>query len=140
MHRARLAIIVIGLLAGISAAASSVLPSIVPASPSVPSAADILTGVSAADAAMLRDFYAAMADIVVRDGHAVDPVCKTVGDLRNRHKQALQMAFVSTAIVNKYSGLGERLDAYLLKAIGEMDLPLTPELRQSAAKAFASIK
>jgi len=104
----------------------------------VPSA--ILAGVSAADARMLRDFYAAMADIVVRDGTAPAPVVKTVFDLRNRHKDALQMAFVNTAMVGKYPGLGDRLDAYLLEAVGKVDATLTPELRQAASKAFAAIK
>lgn len=104
----------------------------------VPSA--ILAGVSAADARLLRDFYAAMADIVVRDGTAPSPVVKTVFDLRNRHKDALQMAFVNTAMVGKYPGLGDRLDAYLLEAVGKVDATLTPELRQAASKAFAAIK
>lgn len=100
----------------------------------------ILAGVSSADARQLRDFYAAMADIVVRDGTVATPVVKTVFDLRNRHKDALQMAFVSTAMVGKYPGLGDRLDAYLLEAVGKVDATLTPELRQAASKAFAAIK
>lgn len=104
----------------------------------VPSA--ILAGVSSADAKQLRDFYAAMADIVVRDGGSPAPVVKTVFDLRSRHKDALQMAFSNTAMVGKYPGLGDRLDAYLLEAVGKVDATLTPELRQSASKAFAAIK
>lgn len=104
----------------------------------VPSA--VLAGVSAADAALLRDFYAAMADIVVRDGKAKEPVVKTTFDLRNRHKQALALAFASTALVGKYEGLGSRLDDYLLEAIGKTDAPLTDEVRQRAAKAFSAIK
>lgn len=100
----------------------------------VPSA--ILAGVSAADAKQLRDFYAAMADIVVRDSQVV----KTTFDLRNRHKDALRLAFENTAMVGKYPGLGERLDAYLLEAIGKLDVPLTPESRRSAAKAFSDIR
>lgn len=104
----------------------------------IPSA--VLAGVSSADAKHFRDFYAAMADIVVRDGTAPNPVMKTVFELRNRHKDALAMAFVSTEMVGKYPGLGERLDSYLLEAVGKTDATLTPELRQSAAKAFAAIK
>ncbi len=104
----------------------------------IPSA--VLAGVSSADAKQLRDFYAAMADIVVRDGTAATTVVKTVFDLRARHKDALSMAFVSTEMVGKYPGLGDRLDAYLLEAVGKTDATLTPELRQSAAKAFAAIK
>lgn len=104
----------------------------------VPSA--ILAGVSSADSKHLRDFYAAMADIVVRDGSSPAPVVKTVFDLRNRHKDALQMAFANTAMVGKYPGLGDRLDAYLLEAVGKVDATLTPELRQAASKAFAAIK
>lgn len=100
----------------------------------------ILAGVSSADARQLRDFYAAMADIVVRDGGAATPVIKTVFDLRNRHRDALQMAFVSTSIVGKYPGLGDRLDAYLLEAVGKTDTTLTPDIRQAAAKAFADIR
>lgn len=104
----------------------------------VPSA--ILAGVSSQDAKSLRDFYAAMADIVVRDGSAAVPVVKTTFDLRNRHRDALQMAFVNTSMVGKYAGLGEKLDAYLLEAIGKLDVPLTPESRRSAAKAFSDIR
>jgi hypothetical protein len=104
----------------------------------VPSA--ILAGVSSSDAKSLRDFYAAMADIVVRDGSAAAPVVKTTFDLRNRHRDALQMAFVNTSMVGKYAGLGEKLDAYLLEAIGKLDVPLTPESRRSAAKAFSDIR
>lgn len=102
--------------------------------------ASVLAGVGSADAKQLRDFYAAMADIVVRDGQAKEPVCKTTLDLRNRHKAALQMAFAMTGMVGKYPGLGERLDAYLLDAIGGTDVPLTPAIRESASKAFAAIR
>lgn len=101
---------------------------------------EILAGVSSADAKQLRDFYAAMADIVVRDGKAKAPACKTTLDLRNRHQQALAMAFANTAMVGKYAGLGDRLDAYLLDAIGKTDVPLTDDVRQAAAKAFIAIR
>lgn len=100
----------------------------------------ILAGVSAADARHLRDFYAAMADIVVRDGQSADPVVKTTFELRNRHKAALQLAFANTGMVGKYPALGEKIDAYLLDAIGRLDVPLTAEVRQAASKAFAAIK
>jgi hypothetical protein len=83
----------------------------------------------------MRDFYGSMADIVARS-----EVIKTTLDLRNRHRDALAMAFEKTAMVGKYPGLGERLDKYLLDAIGSTDVPLTPELRQAASSAFASIK
>lgn len=100
----------------------------------------VLAGVGSADAKQLRDFYAAMADIVVRDGQVKEPSCKTTLDLRNKHKAALQMAFAMTGMVGKYPELGERLDAYLLDAIGGTDVPLTPALRESASKAFAAIR
>jgi hypothetical protein len=101
---------------------------------------EILAGVSAADARQLRDFYTAMADIVVRDGLAPAPLCKTTFDLRNRHRQALETAFANTAMVGKYAGLGERLDEYLLVSIGRLDIPLTADVRKAAAKAFSDIK
>lgn len=104
----------------------------------VPSA--VLAGVSSADARQLRDFYTAMADIVVRDGFSPAPVVKTVFELRNRHKDALQLAFANTAMVGKYPGLGDRLDAYLLEAVGKTDATLTQEVRRSAAKAFSEIR
>jgi hypothetical protein len=50
------------------------------------------------------------------------------------------MAFENTGMVGRYAGLGSRLDEYLLAAVGDKDLPLTPELRQSAARAFTAIK
>lgn len=126
-----------GLLVGIAAMTATVLPAV---KPSVPAPSSVLEGVSAGDAAILRDFHAAMADIVVRDGNAKQPVAKTVLDLRNRYRNALSMAFENTGIAGKYAGLGQRLDDYLLAAVGDKDVPLTPELRQSAAKAFAAIK
>ncbi len=137
----RRAIIAVGLIAAACSAAfgvagSALRPVVHPVV--VPSA--ILAGVSSADAKLLRDFYAAMADIVVRDGKAPDPVCKTTFDLRARHKSALQMAFASTGMVGKYAGLGDRLDAYLLDAVGKTDSQLTPSSRDAAAKAFAEIR
>lgn len=135
----RRAVIAIGLLLGVVGVGASVLPLKVPAVV-VPKPEGVLAGVSASDAAILREFYSAMADIVVRDGQAKQPACKTLFDLRNRHKFALSMAFEKTGMAGKYVGLGDRLDAYLLAAIGDKDLELTPALRESASKAFAAIK
>ncbi len=133
----RIAVIVAALAVGAGGVLHHVLPA--PVLP-VPAAASILDGVASADARMLRDFYAAMCDIVVRDGLSLAPACNTTFDLRNRHAQALQLAFANTGIVGKYAGLGDKLDRYLLSAVGDTDVPMTPELRQSAAKAFAAIK
>jgi len=138
----RNAVIVIGLLLAVVGGGASVLPLKVPAVvvPPAPKPEGVLAGVAAADAAILRQFHEAMADIVVRDGKAKEPVAKTVFDLRARYKHALSMAFENTAMVGKYPGLGQRLDEYLLAAVGNKDLPLTPELRQSASQAFSAIK
>ena len=133
----RTAIIVGGIAVGIASFGQKYLP--VPVRPA-PAASAVLDGLSAADARSLRDFYSAMADIVVRDGKAASPVCLTTFDLRNRHKQALQMAFGQTSMVGKYAGLGDKLDAYLLQAVGALDVPLTAENREAAAKAFAAIR
>lgn len=134
-------VIAVGLVVAACAGGTHLVSSLLkPSDKTVVVPADVLAGVSASDAKLLRDFYAAVADIVVRDGSAADPVCKTMFDLRNRHKQALQMAFVNTGMVGKYQGLGDRLDAYLLKAVGELDVPLTPENRQAAAAAFLKIR
>lgn len=137
MKHLRAAIIVGGLALGAMSFGHKYLPA-----PSVPAPAAnaILDGLSVADARALRDFYAAMADIIVRDGKAGDPVCKTTFDLRNRHKQALQMAFQQTSMVGKYPGLGDKLDAYLLQAVGALDVPLTDQNRAQAAAAFAAIR
>lgn len=138
----RNAVIAIGLLLGVIGIGASVVPLKVPAVvvPPGPSPEGVLAGVSAADAAVLRQFHAAVADIVVRDGQAKQPVIKTVFDLQARYGHALSMAFESTGMVGRYPGLGKRLDEYLLSAVGNKDVPLTPELRQSAAQAFAAIK
>lgn len=128
----------VGLLAGVASVAVGLYrakPAVV-----VPSPSGVLEGVNAADAAAIRSFYAAMAEIVVRDGQAKEPVCRTVFDLRNRHKYALSMAFENTGMAGKYAGLGDRLDKYLLAAIGDKDVPLTPDLRRAASAAFAAIK
>jgi len=140
----RAAVIVLGLLVAAGAGGAYVVQSALrpptPAPAPAPEPSAILAGVSKADAALLRDFYTAMADIVVRDGKAKEPVVKGTFDLRNRHQQALAMAFANTALVGKYEGLGSRLDAYLLEAIGKTDTPLTDEVRQRAAKAFSAIR
>ena len=138
----RNAVIAIGLLLGVMGVGASVLPLKVPAVvvPPAPKPQGVLAGVSSADAAILRQFHAAMADIVVRDGKAKEPVAKTVFDLRNRYRYALSMAFENTEMVGKYPGLGQRLDEYLLVAVGDKDVALTPELRQAAAQAFSAIK
>ena len=134
-------VIAIGLLLGLIGVGSSVIPVRVPVVvPPAPQPEGVLAGVSAADAAILREFHAALADIVVRDGKAKDPVAKTVFDLRNRYRHALSMAFENTGMVGRYPGLGQRLDEYLLAAVGDKDLPLTVDLRQSASQAFAAIK
>jgi len=144
MNWLRAAVIAVGVTVAVGASGLGyVLAMLKPADPVdlpviVPSA--VLAGVSSADAKLLRDFYTAMADIVVRDGLSGDPVAKTTFDLRNRHKTALQLAFANTAMVGKYPGLGDRLDTYLLDAIGKLDVPLTPEVRKSAAKAFSDIR
>lgn len=141
MGRLRAGIVAVGLLMASGAAIFTIATTarVAPNRPVVvPSS--ILTGVSQADSQLLRDFYAAMAEVVVRDGTSPDPVCKTVFDLRARHRQALQLAFANTGMVGRYSGLGDRLDAYLLEAIGKLDVPLTKEIRVAAAKAFSAIK
>ena len=137
MKNLRAALIVGGLALGAYGFAGRYIPA--PAVP-VPASSAILDGLSAADARAIRDFYAAMADIVVRDGKAAEPVCRTTLDLRNRHRQALQMAFAFTSMVGKYPGLGDKLDAYLLQAVGALDVPLTSENREAAARAFAAIR
>jgi hypothetical protein len=138
MKWARIALICAGFAGGLAGVSVSLLPK----APAVvtPQPGGILAGVDASDARMIRDFYAAMADVVVRDGSAQPPVCTSTFDLRNRHRGALSMAFASTGMVGKYPGLGDRLDKYLLAAIGDTDVQLTPEIRASAAKAFAAIK
>lgn len=108
--------------------------------PVVPAATGLLDGVSRSDAANIRAFYEAMADIVVRDGTSKTPVVSTTGDLRNRHEYALSMAFVNTGMVGKYPGLGEKLDAHLLESIGSTDVPLDAALREKAARAFLTVK
>lgn len=136
----RKAVIAVGLAVSLACGGAYVYvnrPSVV--APQVDPSA-ILAGVEPSDAALIRDFYTALADIVVRDGLQATPVCKTTFELCNRHRQALATAFANTGMVGKYAGLGDRLDSYLLKAIGDTDVPLTPELRASAAKAFAAVK
>lgn len=137
---ARTIILCCGLLVGVLGLGAAAFTVNVDGGKTVVPAASVLSGVSAADARIIRDFYLAMADIVLRDGKAKEPVVKTVIDLRNRHKHALSMAFENTGMVGRYAGLGERLDQYLLAAVGDVDVPLTPELRQAAATAFSAIQ
>jgi hypothetical protein len=140
MGRVRVAIIAIGLLVGAGGLLRDFAPAWAPTVPLPAPSTGLLAGVESADARSLRDFYASMADIVVRDGLSDEPAVQTVVDLRNRHKQALAMAFAHTQIVGKYPSLGERIDEHLLKAIGDLDVPLTPDLRAKAAQAFSDVK
>lgn len=135
----RAAVIALAVLVGVGGAAAKYVRPPSPA-PSPVQPSGILSGVSAADAQELRSFYAAMADIVVRDGLRADPVAKTTFELRNKHTQALAAAFANTGMVGRYQGLGDRIDQYLLRAIGDTDQPLTTDLRQKSADAFAAIK
>lgn len=135
MRWARIAVIAFGAAVGVAGCAAHIASSVLIAPAP---ASSILQGVSAADAQSIREFYAAMADIVVRDG--ASQVVKTTFDLRQRHRDALAMAFIQTQMVGKYAGLGDRLDQYLLSAAGDTDVPLTPEVRQSVAKALLAIK
>lgn len=134
---ARTAVIIVALLVGAGGLTSQFVRLPVPA-PHQPDS--ILAGVASADAKQIRDFYAAMADIVVRDGLSSDPVAKTTFELRHKHAQALALAFAGTGLAGKYTGLGDRIDQYLLRAIGDTDQPLTPALRQKSADAFAAIQ
>lgn len=136
----RTLVICCGLAFGVAGLGVAAFTVHVDGKPVAPQAERILAGVSSADAAQIRQFYAAMADIVVRDGKAKEPVLKTIFDLRARHKHALSMAFESTEMVGRYDGLGQRLDQYLLDAVGATDVPLTDDIRQSAAKAFSAIR
>lgn len=142
MNTARATIVAVCLAIGAGSLAAHFLGQAVspPAPAPVPAPEGILAPLERNDRKALLDFYAAMADIVVRDGQSENPACKTKFELRERHRQALAMAFAHTAIVGKYPGLGERLDVYLLAAIGDTDAPLTPELRDAAARSFLSIK
>lgn len=143
MHRLAPYVAMLGMVVGIAGTALHFAPAVLPRPlvPEVePEIAPVLSGVSSSDKATLKGFYKALADIVVRDGSAVEPVCKGVFDLRNRHKQALSMAFESTGMAGKYPGLGDRIDAYLIKTIGDLDVPLTPEIRRQAAQAFSDLK
>lgn len=128
------------LAVSLSAGGLSLFGGRLPAPSPAPLSVGVLAGVSRADASNIRDFYAAAADIVVRDGASTQPQIKTTGDLRMRHESALRMAFENTGIVGRYPGLGERLDEYLLKAIGDTDVPLDRALRDKAAQAFLSVK
>lgn len=134
---ARIAVIVVALLVGAGGLAGQYvrLPAPAPLQPE-----GILAGVGRADAEQIRSFYAAMADIVLRDGLRSDPVVKTTFELRHKHAQALATAFANTGLSGKYAGLGDRIDQYLLRAIGDTDQPLTAELRQKSAESFAAIK
>lgn len=137
----RSVVLTCGLLAGVAGLGAAVLTTdfekVRPPSPVV---SMVLDGVSSQDARLIKDFYSAMADVVVRDGKAKEPVCRTVFDLKNRHAFALSMAFEKTGMEGKYAGLGQKLDKYLLAAVGDTDAALTPELRESAAKAFLAIQ
>ena len=140
MSQIRVVVAALLLLVGLAAGGASFLDGLKIPAPVVPQPAGILAGVSRSDAAQLRAFYAAMSDIVVRDGSSPEPEVKGTLDLRNRHRSALKLAFANTGMVGKYPGLGDRLDAHLLQAIGETDVPLDQALRARAAKAFAQVE
>lgn len=101
---------------------------------------NVLDGVSAGDAVLLRQFFGAVADIVERDGKSQTPVLKTTFDLRHRYTHALQLAVQQTNMVGKYPELGKRLDVYMVQALGSTDDALTAESRAKIAAGLRAIR
>jgi len=134
----RTAVIAFGIAIGVMGLVSNRLRP-APAPAPVP-ASGLLARMTAADAAQYRQFFAAVADVVERDGKSQKPVLATMFDLRNRYKQALQMVFQGTPLIGKYPGFGAELDAYELQALGALDTPLTAEERAKAASALRAIR
>lgn len=127
-----LAVVAIG-----AGAVAAVLPAVPTPSPH---AAVVLVGVSSADAKQIQAFYSALGDIVVRDGSQAQPLIPSVFALRELHRKALVLAFVNTQMVGKYPSLGQALDDYLLSAVGDTDIPLTPDLRGLASQKLKAIR
>lgn len=139
MNHLRTAAVAVGLTLGVLGLGQRLLKPRAPV-PAPVQPAYILTDVSAADAAEYRKFFAAVAEQVERDGRSQDPVCRTTFDLRNRYRHALKLAFENTPLAGKYPGLGAKLDAYMLQAIGGVDNPLTTDERAKTAAALRAIR
>lgn len=94
-----------------------------------------LRNASDADKAKVREFYAAMADVVGRD----DRYIQSVGKFRDIHAAALDLAFDKTELKGKYVGLDVAIDDTLVAAIGLDNVALAGEKKAALVKALKGI-
>jgi len=126
-----------GLLVAVGPHIQDQIPAVVV--PAKPDRHPILARLEPADAGRIASLYAAMSDVIRRDGQAADPVVTTTADLCKRHKDALSMAWRGTDLEGKYAGLGQQLDEYLLREVGDTNVPLDPPVRARAVRAFEEL-
>lgn len=76
----------------------------------------------------LGDIYAAMADVIERDGKRADSGIDTIMDFTAFHAGALQLA-VDREQVGVYPGLGEAIDAAFKANLGDENRPVDAAVR-----------
>jgi len=114
-----------------------------PAAPVVvphPEVAGLAKQMTATDRAALRETYAILSRSIAANPET-DPVFPDTASVRRAHRAAL-LAVWRGVLGNepgKYAGLREGLEGYLTNALGDADVPLTPELQARVAKTFLNI-
>ena len=87
------------------------------------------------DAIALSELYAAIADVIERDGSVI----KTLGQIREANSRSGKLLFQKTGIQGKYDGLPEAVDSFLVSKLGVEDVLLSPDLRKNAVESFREL-
>ena len=91
-----------------------------------------------ADALEVAGLYQALADVLEDDGNSQEQLTSTTGEFRSAHVRAGRLCF-QQKLKGKYPGLPVQIDEHIAKAIGSLDVPLTPEFRAKLVTALREI-
>lgn len=121
------------------------LPSVIPAPPAPASApfqavAELSARLNSEDRDALKKTYTTLSRAVAEDP-AADPVFIDTAAIRRSHRAALLFVWkgVLSNKTGEVDGLKDALEQAVNARIGSADIPLNPQLKADAAKAFADI-
>lgn len=98
---------------------------------------EALTG-AREDAIEVAGLYQALADVLEDDGESEAPVVSTTGEVREGYVRAGKLCF-QYRLKGKYPTLSGDIDSHVKRAIGTLDVPLTPDLRAKLVSALRDI-
>lgn len=121
------------------------LPSVIPAPPAPTSApfqavAELAARLNAEDRDALHKAYTTLSRAVAEDP-AADPVFIDTAAVRRSHRAALLFVWkgVLSNKTGEVEGLKDALEQAVNSRIGNADIPVNPQLKADASKAFADI-